>query len=108
MSTSLPSDICIMYCGNLLGISWNDVHCDSFPVKNCVKQGVVINPALFSINIDKLLYEFESNGIGYFIGKCVLVNWHMLTILRLMLQCLVQCVACFPPVIDLLIVFRLN
>ena len=58
-----------MYTGRLVKISWNGGYSNSFPIKNGAKQGAVVSPVLFRIDIDNLLCELESNGIGCFIGK---------------------------------------
>ena len=45
-------------------MSWNQKHSTEFSVSNCVRQGGVLSPILFTIYIDDLLAELEELGVG--------------------------------------------
>ena len=68
----------------------------------------MISRVLLCCYINTLLFNLEGNDIGCFIGKCLLANSHMLTILCLLCQRLVQCVACCLLMIHLLLMSRLS
>jgi len=57
-----------MYTGHLIRISWAGVMSDYFNALNGVKQGGVISPILFCINIDDLLVSLSQLGVGCYIA----------------------------------------
>ena len=48
-----------MYTNQECSARWGSEHSDYFNVSNCVKQGGVISPILFSCYIDKLFSQIE-------------------------------------------------
>jgi len=50
-------------------VSWCGVISDYFQVLNGVKQGGVLSPVMFCIDIDNLLVALPKTGAGLFIGN---------------------------------------
>ncbi len=71
-------NICLLYCRLLLNmyvnqklrVRWKSTHSSYFNVSNGVKQGGIITPILFCIDIDGLLVELEKekSGVGCMMG----------------------------------------
>ena len=57
-----------MYTNQSCYVKWGNEHSDSFNVSNCVKQGGVISPLLFSCYIDKRFSQLEHSGLGCHVG----------------------------------------
>ena len=58
-----------MYTNQYCFVKWGTEHSDYFNVSNCVKQGGVISPLLFSCYIDKLLSLLQNSGLGCHVGS---------------------------------------
>ena len=50
-------------------VSWCNVKSASFALRNCVKQGGVLSPILFTVYIDSLLVMLEQSGLGCYVGN---------------------------------------
>ena len=81
-----------MYAGHLVRISWNGVYSNSFPVKNGVKQGAVISPACSVVILISYCLTLRLMELAVLYAKCLSEYWHMLMILCLLRQPLMQCV----------------
>ncbi len=58
-----------MYLQQKMRIRWNATFSEYFTICNGVKQGGVISPVLFCIDIDGLLIELENSGVGCYMGS---------------------------------------
>jgi len=58
-----------MYTAHRMHVEWNGCHSRWFSVQNGVKQGGVLSPILFCINMDGLLNKLHSSMIGCCIGS---------------------------------------
>ena len=96
-----------MYAGHLITNSWNDVYFNRFPVKSRVKQGSVISPVCSVVILISDYLSLRLMELTVLYAKCLSEHWHMLMILCLLRQRLMQCVACCLLVIVLLIISRL-
>ena len=57
-----------LYTGHVVCVLWNGVYSCQFPVKNGVKQGSLLSPALFCVFIDGLLNRLAKCHVGCYIG----------------------------------------
>ncbi len=58
-----------MYTTQRLRVKWGNLTSDSFKCTNGVKQGGVLSPILFCIDMDELLIPLQKAGIGCYAGK---------------------------------------
>jgi len=58
-----------LYIGNFVRISWCGILSDYFLATDGVKQGRVLSPVLFCMNIDGLLTALASANVGCYIGR---------------------------------------
>ena len=47
-------------------VRWKNAFSNSLPISNCVRQGGVLSPILFTIYIDDLLDDLRNRGVGCF------------------------------------------
>ncbi len=52
-----------MYINQKLRVRWKSTHSPYFNVTNSIKQGGVISPILFCIDMDGLLHELENSSV---------------------------------------------
>ena len=58
-----------MYTQQSLRVKWGNTLSEQIFVMNCVKQGVVLSPVLFTVyNTDGLLKRLENTGVGCKMG----------------------------------------
>jgi len=82
-----------MYTAHRMHVEWNGCHSRWFSVQNGVKQGGVLSPILFCINMDGLLNKLHSSMIGccigsQFTGALAYGIYHITVILLFLRYCL--------------------
>ena len=57
-----------MYQNQSIFVRWQDSFSDVFSMRNGVKQGAVLSLVPFTVNIDGLLQQLQTSGVGCHIG----------------------------------------
>ncbi len=58
-----------MYMNGSMHIRWGDATSEYFSASNCIKQGSVLSPILFSIYIDDLIERHLKNKEGFWVSN---------------------------------------